>query len=288
MGLTSGTAGSTSISAGEYVVGNLINVSASATVAGSSAGGSNMSMSLYGAMPLTGVTSATLGAMSSGGLSAGSFVASQGTTGLATVSSVGLSAGSIVASVGTTGLASVISNAGTAVRTALSAAAALAGTHVEATVTFASSATSTYTGWEAMNGIARTMLTASTSQSITAFTVAPTAVTGALIAGGLAAASGITGATQITNVLIAGGLAGVSALTANGSISAVTNVGTTGNPVFSIQNTGSSFTSASGNYFSCGIMATAAIPANITITSTNVTMSGTQAILQPWFALIGS
>lgn len=134
MGLSSGSAGTSTISAGEYVVGLLVNVSASATAA-AGAGGSNMSMSLYGNQPMAGLAQSTLGAMSSApglsagsfigttgsvnvlsaaGLSAGSFVGSVGTTGLATVFSAGgLSAGSFVGTTTGTGLASVISNSGT-------------------------------------------------------------------------------------------------------------------------------------------------------------------------------
>lgn len=51
MGLSSGSAGTSTLLAGEYVIGNLMRVSQSATSAGSSAGGSLMSMTLFGGGP---------------------------------------------------------------------------------------------------------------------------------------------------------------------------------------------------------------------------------------------
>src|SRR5208282_5368540 len=200
--------------------------------------------------------------------------------GSASVFSVGgLSAGSFIGSVGTTGLASVLSNSGTALVTFVSSAANLAITIVEATSTFASSASSTNSNWEKMNAIAQTVLTASTSASGTQFTAAPTAVTGALIAGGLAAVSAQTGTTQAV----------VLSSLALAALSSVTFTGFGPVPVFSYQGSAASnFTSALPTYFLAGIMSTGAVPANITLTSTNVTMSGSYAFQQPWFALIGS
>ena len=209
------TFATSSLSAGEYVIGNIVNFSASS---------SNMSVSLYGADGLFSSTSSAAFA-----------------TALAAA-----------------GSASVLSNAGTALVTFVSSAASLAVTNVEASSTFASSASSTYSAWERMNAIARTVLTASTSASGTHFTVAPTQ------------------ATAISSVAVA-------------ALSSITHTGVAGaQMVFSIQNTGSVFSTASADYFLAGQMSTGAIPANITLTSTNVTFSGSVAYQQPWFALIGS
>lgn len=243
MGLSSGSAGTSIITGGEYIIGNLINVSI-APVAAGSAGGSDVSMSMYGNLLMTNVTSTTLGAMSSAALSAGSFI-------------------------GTLNTASALSNAGTALVTFISSVAQLAITNIEGTKTFASESGGTITTATAgaLSGVARTILSASTSASGTHFTVAPTSV----------------------SVISNAGLVAVSAFTAaNASISAVTNLGTVGPLAFSFQNTGSSYSTAIPSYFSCGMMATAAIPTNITITSTNVTFTGSRAMLQPWFAVLGS
>ena len=56
---------------------------------------------------------------------------------------------------------------------------------------------------------------------------------------------------------------------------------------FSFIGTGST-TSNYPYYFSNGVMSTGAIPTAITLTSSAVTYSGTIAMRQPWFALIGS
>jgi len=56
---------------------------------------------------------------------------------------------------------------------------------------------------------------------------------------------------------------------------------------FGFIGTGST-TSGFPTAFTSGIMSTGAVPAAITLTSTAVTMSGSVALVQPWFALVGA
>lgn len=255
MGLSSGSAGTATISAGEYVVGFIVNVSASATAA-AGAGGSNMTMYLYGAVPTGGVGFQTAGAMSSAGLSVGSFI-------------------------GTSGSVAAISNAGTAVLSHISAtatAASTVGLLINAgTVAFARIQTST-------SSSQTTSLTA-WSAAPTGFSIAGVGTTAELSTGQF---TGFTVAPTAANALSSGGLAAVSAFTGSGSMSAITSVFVIGAPNFSFQGTGSTYSSVTPNNFICGIMATAAMPAAITLSSTAVTLTGTVASYQPWFAIAGS
>lgn len=205
------TFASSFISGGEYVIGNLLNFAQ---------GSSTWTVSLYG--PPGGImTSATLGAMSSGGLSAGSFVATSGSL------------------------------------AAQTAAASLAVTNVEATSTFASSASSTYSAWERMNAIARTIH---------------------------------TGATGTIGALSSGGLVGASFQTATGSVSAVTNVGTS---IINFQYPGeasSNTVTQPPTAFIAGIFSTGAAPGAITLGTANTSLTywGSTALQQPWFQLLGA
>jgi hypothetical protein len=225
----------TSTSAGEYVVGNLIDFSQAA---------STWTIALLG--QLGSITNSTT---------------------LSNVTTTGQTTFAGLSNAGTLSF-SVLSNAGTAVRTALSAAAQLAITNVEATVAAASASGATLTSNSsyARSNVARTVLTASTSQSITAFTAAPT------VAGITAFSIAPTSATVLSSVALS-------------TQSIVPQYLTVPNLVYI--GTGST-TSALPSVFLAGIMSTGAIPAAITLSSTAVTQWGTAAGAQPYFALIGS
>jgi hypothetical protein len=85
--------------------------------------------------------------------------------------------------------------------------------------------------------------------------------------------------------------ASVGALTAAGVATGTSTVATTGIPTFgyngSLAQTASGLTYA-GNQFTGGIMSTGASLASVALSSTAVTLTGSVALLQPWFALAGS
>jgi len=294
------TFGSTSTTAGEYVVGHLLNFSASST---------NWSVSLYGADGLctsttqvaaaSGVTSATLGAMSSGGLLAASALTASTSTAITaftvapSVASVntsgGLVAGSAVTGISSYGAAFLaLSTSGNASAFTISASSGSLSS-------FNSAASISATGTAKSETIALVGASANSNIVSTLGTVAGSHITGTTTVSVLSNAG-----TLGINVLSSGGLLAGSFFTASGSLSAVTNVGLaalgsttlTGiNPadtVFSVQNTGSVFSTAFPSQFLAGIMSTGGIPAAITLTSTNITISGSQVFNQPWFCLAGS
>jgi hypothetical protein len=299
MGLSSGSAGTSTISGGEYVVGNIINVSA-APVAAGSAGGSNMSMSLFGVIQqLRGVVSTSASAISNAGTASADLMSNSLTANIQAISNVGtaqqvvFSAGGLSAVSGVTGVSSygsaflALSTAGDFTAFTMSASSSIGSSLlsvVSVSVTGASKSESFSLVGSTSNSnivssiglVAGSILTGATSASMTVFTVAPTAA-------GITAWTGGPSHSSFTAFSAAPTV-----------LSAVTSVSfTTGAANFTYQNSNAvvSFSSLAPSYFSCGIMATAGIPANITVgasVGTSLTETGSVADLQPWFALCGS
>ncbi len=242
------TFASTSLSAGDYVVGQLFNFAQ---------GSSTWTLNFYGAQAVstflasaaTNLTSATLGAMSSGGLSSGSLFSA--TTNI-TLSSMSIAAAS--------GINAITQNATNNISWFVSRATSA--------VTSVASATSSFTFLEApfvgsIGTVAGSIITAST---------AATALSNAgLLSGSFHTASGSLGA--VTNVAL-------------GALNSST-LAQLGLPAFGFIGTGST-TSGFPTAFMAGIMSTGAVPTAITLTSAAVTYSGSIAFQQPWWALAGA
>ncbi len=220
------------ITADEYVIGQIFDFAqASSTWTLNLYGGREASTFLASAA--TNLTSASLGALSSGGLAAVSAF---------TASASG----------------SALSNAGTlAVNNYELSSNSFAGSAGSAIATAAAISTKSFS-----------------IQSRTIFSAAPTSM-----------------GVMLSAVFSAGSFIGTS-----GSLGAVTNVAMSALnsstlaqltlPNFGFVGTGPSTTSFP-NAFMAGIMSTGALPANISLTSTAVTWSGSVAFQQPWFALLG-
>lgn len=203
------TFASTSTTAGEYVVGNLINFAQ---------GTSTWSIALYGALANQ-TSSQTINPMTS-----------FGQTSFAAISSVATSTGTMVSS-----------------------AANLAITNVEATNTFTSVLATLLT--VGISGVARTFLSASTTA---------------------AAVTSVSGVTAT----------GVSSLAAS-TISIIPVYLSV--PNFIYVGTGPATSApALPSAFLAGIMSTGAMPAAITLSSAAVTMTGTAAGAQPYWAIYGN
>jgi hypothetical protein len=236
------TFASTSLTGGEYVVGHLFafaGANTSWTV--SMFGGNAALLSTASISALTNVTTATLGAMSSGGLAAVSAHTAS-TSAAATVFTAAQSF-MLLGGVGST--------------------ASLSTTNV-----------STFTDGS------RVLKATATAASVVS----------------LLMNTGIGGVSYLSS----GGLSAGSFIGTSGSIGAVTAVGqasasatftfaTSTLPNFGYIGTQSGATTGGlPTAFSAGIMSTGGIPTSIALTSTAVTMSGSFALIQPWFALIGN
>jgi hypothetical protein len=300
------TFASSKLSAGEYVVGILMNFAQ---------GTSTWTVNLYGQVGIsssslafvTGITSATLGALSSGGLAGVSAFTASASSALtvwtaapsiaSAMSSGGLSSASGlsgVSSYGSSFWAMQISPAVTA--SGLSGFSIFLGT---SSGSIGSGVTATYLSFSG---------TGTVKSSATNWTLIGNSANSNIVSSlGTLSGSHFTSSASVS-VLSNAGTAGVSlmasaALSAgsfigtSGSLGAVTNVGlaalssitlaATGALTFNFVGTGST-TSAFGNQFMAGIMSTGAMPANITLSSTNVTMQGGPMLQQPWFALVGA
>ena len=265
----------------EYVIGNLVNFSASSA---------NMSVSLYGAQiqqPASSALSMATALAAAGSASVLSNVgtavysAFSGTTNAAVLSNAGTAVHSAFS--GTTN-ATVISNAGTlAINNYELSSNTFAGSAVSAIATATSISTKTFSVQArtifSVAPTAVSVLSNSGVVAVTGFSVAPTSVS-VLSNSGVVAVTGFSAAPTQAVVISSVGLGALLSTTLVGISTAV--------PVFSIQNTGSTFSTADPSAFVAGIMSTGAMPAAITVTSTNVTMSGSFGFQQPWFALIGS
>jgi hypothetical protein len=106
-------------------------------------------------------------------------------------------------------------------------------------------------------------------------------------------------ASAIASVLSDSGTAGVAAALSmtTASLGAVTSVSaltgastlaTSGIPSFGYNGTGDITAVYQSNPFMAGIMATGARPVSIDLKSTAVTVTGSLALLNPWFALVGA
>lgn len=261
------TFASTLIPAGEYVIGQMFNFGQ---------GSSTWTVNLYGPVAnttnlvsaATALTSATLGAQSSGGLLAGSVHTASSSSSL-TAWSV---APTNLAGMGSSGLSSF----GSALRL----------------VSFTNSTTALTIGATAVGGAVSGLGAISTGTFTT-------------LAGSFhtASASGNVfsnaGTSAFAGFLGSGGLLAGSFVTASGSISALTNVGlaalgsttlaNTALPNFGFIGTGST-TSGIPTNFIAGIfgLGTTVFPGSIALTSAAVTQSGSAAFQQPWYALCGS
>jgi hypothetical protein len=85
--------------------------------------------------------------------------------------------------------------------------------------------------------------------------------------------------------------ASIAAITAIGAVTGSSTLAT--NSIYSFGYNGSLAQSTSayiylGNPFADGIMSTGASLASIAVSSTALTLTGSVALLQPWFALAGS
>jgi hypothetical protein len=258
------TFASSRVPAGEYVVGQMFNFSqATSTWTVNIYGGAGNSTSLLTAA--TALTSATLGALSSGGLQAGSVhtaTTSLALTGYSTSAVSGVFNGGTSA-FGSLRLLSLTNNTGGVTIGASAAAGVVSGLSTAETGTFTTIAGSYLTAAANIN-----VMLASNSSS--------------------------------ANLLSSAGLSAGSFLTASGSISALTNVGlaalgsntvaVTALPNFGYIGTGSTSTGVIPNAFIAGIfgLGTSAFPTTVALTTTALTQTGSVAYQQPWFALIGS
>jgi hypothetical protein len=261
------TFASTSIAAGEYVVGHLLNfaqVSSTWTVA------------LYGAMESlaqsTSITAFTASptaanALSSGGLAGGSVHTASSSSSLTAWSAA------------PTGMS------------AMSSSGLVAFGSSKSFITAANSTTGLFLGASAG------------SVSVSGLGSAATTVSLVTTAGSFHSASGSgavmsnAGTAAFAGFLGSGGLSAGSFHTATGSVAAISNAGTAQiNPLyptipsFVYIGTGSS-TGANAALPSCfiaGIMSTGAAPASIALSTTALTFSGTAVNAQPWMAMIGS
>jgi hypothetical protein len=218
------TFASSSLSPGEYVIGNLINFSVSS---------SQWSVSLYGAnLMLSSTTSfaAVTATLALKSVTAWSAAGTQAFTGISTIGQL---------STNNAGNVGWLNNLGSS---------------TASSITSASSLTDPAQTW-----IQLPIVTSISSTAMTAWNAAPTLVT-------------------------------ISAVTALAALSSATFTGVGSTPTgFSYQGLSAAvFSTASPTQFSVGIMSTGAIPVAITLTSTAVTVSGSFAFQQPWFALIGS
>ena len=253
------TFASSTLAPGDYVIGNLIAFSL----------GSSASASLFGAGNNVALAAQTVAAATGIASTAAAVTAfSAAPTVVAVMSSNGLLAASALTASG--------------IVSAQTAAASLAITNVEATSTFASSASSTYSAWERMNAVARTVLTGATG------------TLGALSSGGLLAGSFHT-ASGSASVLSNSGTAAVAAVTNVAlAVLGTTNIQglTTSLPGFAYL--GASSVLTGGLFyepFQNGVMSTGGIPAAITLTTgttAGLTVYGSTAAAQPWFALVGA
>jgi hypothetical protein len=253
------TFASSSIAPGDYVMGNIVAFSLA----------SSASVSLFGIGNNVSLAAQTVAAATAIASTAAAVTAfSAAPTVVAVMSSNGLLAASALTASG--------------IVSAQTAAASLAITNVEATSTFASSASSTYSAWERMNAVARTVLTGATG------------TLGALSSGGLLAGSFYT-ASGSASVLSNSGTAAVAVVT-NVAVAALGTTSiqglTTSLPAF--QYLGASSVLTGGSFyepFQNALMSTGGIPAAITLTTgitAGLTVYGSTAAAQPWFALVGA
>jgi trimeric autotransporter adhesin len=266
------TFASTSLPAGEYVVGNIFDLSQVS---------SSWSVSLYGDQGLvssviTAFTAAptAASALSSGGLLAGSVHTASSSSSLTAWSA----APTNMAAISSSGL-SAVTGITSFVNTGISNATVFGMTHASAAVSsFASASSTAVTAatWAAIPWIsgtaARTNFTGVTSGS-------------ALLNAGTAAFAGFLGS---------GGLLAGSFLTASGSVNAISNSGTAaatvmsgGNLTFGYIGTGA--TSINPTAFVAGIMSTGGAPTSLNLaTITALSFSGSAIFAQPWFQIVGS
>ena len=250
------TFASSSIAAGDYVVGNLLAFSLASSASASLFGVVAKALTSQSISAVTAITSATLGALSSGGLAAVSALT--GTTNV-TVTSMAVHAGSA--------LTALTQNATNNVSWFVSRASSAS--------TSVASATSSFTFVEApfvgsLGTTAGSIITGSTAA--TAFSA------GGLSAGSFVGTSGSLSA--VTNV----GVAALGSTTVNNLSTSL--------PGFNYL--GASSVLTGGLFwqpFDAGLMSTGGIPANITLTTgttAGLTVYGSTAMQQPWVALIGA
>jgi hypothetical protein len=266
----------TSVSAGEYVVANLFNFSQASSTWTIAMFGKKPSITFL-ASAATNLTSATIGALSSGGLvgvsahtasSSGSFTAFSAAP---TVFNA-LSSSALAAASGITGLTQIVtSNAAN-------------------------------TMWVIDRGSSAAS-SAKISSSI--FTVVQHAFVSSLgtLTGSIFTASGSgavlsnAGTAAFGNFLSSGGFSAGSFIGTSGSLGAVTNVAlgalnssTLGQPSFvNLGYIGKGSTTASiPSALICGIYSSGGVPNSFTLSDTALTYTGSFAFQQPWFALVGS
>lgn len=288
------TFASSSVPAGDYVVGQLINFAqASSTWTVNLYGGNANNTAQIAAA--TNLTSASLGALSSGGLAGVSAHTAS-------------SSSAITAFSGAPGGLQVISGSGGLLVGHLLTGAAFnqvftaMGTSAIGALVGSGATSTSYTSSTQSVG------TNDTVSQIAVFTTAPTilsSIIGATTFSQVSAYSTTATASAMKNsatsayggFLGSGGLSAGSFIGTSGSINAVTNVAlgalasstvaATALPNFGFIGTGST-TSGFPTAFIAGIMSTGAVPTSIAITSNAVTYSGSFAFIQPWFALAGA
>jgi hypothetical protein len=272
------TFASSTLAPGDYVVGNLVAFSLASSASASLYGvADNVALAGQTVSAVTGITSASLGALSSGGLAAVSALT--GTTNI-TVNSEALGAGSAVTGTVAGSVLTGLSSLGTA--------------------------SAGITNWfitKASTNVASTTIATATNIPVAQMSLVVSVGTAAgSVISAVRAGSIITGTTAATALSAAGYSAG-SFVGTSGSFGAVTNVGlaalggttinamTTSVPSFNYLGASSVLTGGSFYApFQGGVMGTGGVPAAITLTTgaaNALTTYGSTAAAQPWFAMIG-
>ena len=310
MGLSSGTSGTSSLSAGEYVVANIVNFSMSSSV---------WSVSLFGNnIMLTSTSSAAMATALSAAGSA-SVISNGSTLSYAGISNAGTAVLSYLSATATAASSvSLLLNAGTSAWPLFSTGGLISFNTAWRVFSVTNSTTGITMGATATAGAlsglsaistgtftthAGSYFSATTSTAATIFTAAPsTFVISGVGSTALLSTGAFTGFTvaptgmNITAFNAAPTQAVVLSSLALAALSSATFTGMAGAPTqFSVQGTGSTlFTAGYPNNFIAGIASTGALPAAISLQNTQstngpvVTYSGSFAFNQPWFALIGS
>lgn len=281
------TFASTNLPAGEYAFGHLFSWAVSSTSWTISVYG-NPAESTVTASAVTAVTSATLSAASTFATGSTAVTVFSATpTAASVMSSSGLLAGSVHTA--TTGSAGTIF---TATPTAFNVSG------VGSTAAMSTTNVSTFTA-----GSLVIKATATAASVVSFLQNVGTAAFGPLSSGGLLAGSFYTGSGS-NNVLSNSGTVGISAALslATASLGAVTAAGattnsstfaTTGVPNFSYNGsvaitTATSVASYLSGPFQAGMFVSGSAPTSIDLKSTAATVTGSIALAQPWFALVGA
>jgi hypothetical protein len=268
------TFASTSLNAGEYIVGHLFELSMansghSAAIYGD-VGMLSSAVTAFSAAP----TAAS--AFSTGGISSASAFSA---TSNITVNSEGLTGAS--AFTGTTNItlsSMAVASFGSALRLmsygTSTDAVTMGGTASASAISgFSKAATASF------NSLAGSYINGTTAQT-------------ALSAAGYKAGSIITGTTAATALSASGYVTG-SIISSTAGVNAISNGSTAamtlGYPaVLSFGFVGTASASTNMNIFIAGIMSTGAAPASIALTNTALTYGGSACMVQPWFQLAGS